>query len=675
MTPFKPLAPQALGSVSRAFYDEATRPSMRRSSIPGPSYVGALDTRTGTTRRLADVKGAMLFKVASFAFDPASGTAFFTNDNKMFRDLMAVDVKTGESRMLLEDARTRLVFNRSDRSLLGVRHLNGLRRWCAFLSLHRLQPGPHLSLRRGDVRPRHRPDGSSSPRRWRDQRRPVPARSSAKVLGGDVKPMSEHAFGQAVPESFVSRDGRHLYGSSYYTGVSNIFRYEVANGEVEAVSNAESGFFRPIPLGDGSLVVFHYTGAGFVPATIDPKPIKDVSAIKFLGAEVAARHPVVTTWQVPPPGTVDEQSLIVARGPYFPLRTMGLRNAYPVLQGYKDSFGLGYHAQIEDTLRFASLGITVAYTPDGKLASDERGHVDLKYRYIDWRAGASWNRSDFYDMFGPTKLSRKGYAANVGYEPFLIFDEPRKLQLKSDIAYYGKLDTLPDFQNVQTNVERLITAEVGLYYTFVHKSLGAVDDEKGVNWELVASANHANGKTVPQFAAASTSVALPLPNSSVWLRSAGGYSRGDRNDPLRRSTSRLRQQLRRQPLDQALPRVLLVPGLRAERDRRADVRPRDPRVERAADRLRERRHARLLPDVAASGGVRFGALDRSGALGIPQALRQRGIAARPALHDPALVGNDPVRRLRGRLPGQQARGRRVDGVAEDPVSGSNARDG
>src|SRR5258708_20880787 len=136
-------------------------------------------------------------------------------------------------------------------------------------------------------------------------------------------------------------------------------------------------------------------------------------------------------------------------------------------------------------------------------------------------------------MFGPTKRSRKGYAANVGYEPFLVFDDPRKLQLKSDIAYYGKLDTLPDFQNVQTTVERLVTAEVGLYYTFVQKSLGAVDDEKGVNWELVASANHANGKTVPQFRGGlDLGLPFPLPNSSVWLRSAGGYSPGDRNDPF-----------------------------------------------------------------------------------------------------------------------------------------------
>ncbi|TMH12572.1 MAG: hypothetical protein E6H68_13855, partial [Betaproteobacteria bacterium] len=64
-----------------------------------------------------------------------------------------------------------------------------------------------------------------------------------------------------------SRDGRYLYGSSYYTGVSNIFRYEVATGDVVAVSNAESGFFRPVPLADGRLLVLAYTAEGFVPAT------------------------------------------------------------------------------------------------------------------------------------------------------------------------------------------------------------------------------------------------------------------------------------------------------------------------------------------------------------------------------------------------------------------------
>src|SRR5206468_9173168 len=96
--------------------------------------------------------------------------------------------------------------------------------------------------------------------------------SLAGILAGDLKPTSEFRFGQSVPESFVfSKDGRYLYGSSYYTGVSNIFRCEVATGDIEAVSNAETGFFRPVQLADGRLVVLTYTGDGFVPAIIDPR--------------------------------------------------------------------------------------------------------------------------------------------------------------------------------------------------------------------------------------------------------------------------------------------------------------------------------------------------------------------------------------------------------------------
>ena len=53
------------------------------SAIPGVvEYIGALNTRDGSVRHLADIKRAMLYRVTSFAYDPASGTAFFTNDNR-----------------------------------------------------------------------------------------------------------------------------------------------------------------------------------------------------------------------------------------------------------------------------------------------------------------------------------------------------------------------------------------------------------------------------------------------------------------------------------------------------------------------------------------------------------------------------------------------------------------
>jgi hypothetical protein len=542
ITPQRNLVGSPLGSISRMYYDEATGILYGGFRYPGVvEYVGALNTRDGSVRRLADIKRAMLYRVTSFAYDPGTGTAFFTNDNRgflSFRDLMAVDVRTGEQRTLIANGRVGdIVVNPVDHSLLGVRHDNGLATlvripqpydtWYGVYTFpygvvpYDLDVSPDGRLLSASVA---EVNGDQFLRVW----------ELAKILDGNIASLSEYRFGQSVPESFVfSKDGRYLYGSSYYTGVSNIFRYEVATGAIEAVSNADTGLFRPVPLADGRLAVLSYTGEGFVPAIIDPKPLTDVSAIKFLGTEVVEKYPVVKTWQVAAPSTVDEEKLITQKGPYVPWRNLTLSNAFPVLQGYKNYAGIGYHFNFDDPLQFASLGITAAYTPSNSLPSNERGHIDINGRYQFWHAGLSWNRSDFYDLFGPTKRSRKGYAAKLGYDWELFNDEPRKLDLLIDVAYYDQIDTLPNAQNVETTFTRLLTSEIGLHYTDVQRSLGAVDDEKGILGTLIYNGNWVSGQNSPQLHATfDYGIPLPLPHSSVWLRTAAGWADGSHNETV-----------------------------------------------------------------------------------------------------------------------------------------------
>src|SRR6185295_8768720 len=137
--------------------------------------------------------------------------------------------------------------------------------------------------------------------------------------------------GSAIPEGFVfSPDGRFLLGSSYYTGVSNIFRYDLAADSMDIVTNAETGFFRPLAIaGSDSLIVFRYTGGGFTPAWIAARPLTDVSAIRFLGAQVAQRHPIVRRWVAPPPSSVKLDSIGAVTGPYRALAAVGLAAWYP----------------------------------------------------------------------------------------------------------------------------------------------------------------------------------------------------------------------------------------------------------------------------------------------------------------------------------------------------------
>src|SRR5205823_2701983 len=166
------------------------------------------------------------------------------------------------------------------------------------------------------------------------------------------------------------------------------------------------------------------------------------------------------------------------------------------------------------------------------LPSQERGHIDARYQYLSWHAGAAYNRSDFYDLFGPTIRSRRGFQTDGGYDKALIYDEPRRLDFKSDVAYYRNLDALPGAQNIQPTSERLVTVEAGLFYKDTRKSRDAVDDEKGVIADTVLSTNFANNKVIPQLRAGlDLGTQLPLPHSSIWLRNAVGVAHGQRSDP------------------------------------------------------------------------------------------------------------------------------------------------
>src|SRR4029077_21280194 len=83
--------------------------------------------KDGSVRKLTNLKGPALYRVTSLAWDPDARIAYYTEDNNAFRDLKQINVATGESRMLLRDVRVGdLAFNRADKSLWGVRHLNGI---------------------------------------------------------------------------------------------------------------------------------------------------------------------------------------------------------------------------------------------------------------------------------------------------------------------------------------------------------------------------------------------------------------------------------------------------------------------------------------------------------------------------------------------------------------------
>ena len=355
---------------------------------------------------------------------------------------------------------------------------------------------------------------------------------------GVFEPENLYDFEVSSPANFVySPDGRYLYGSSYFTGVSNIFRYDFEIDSMEVISNCETGFFRPVPVSKDSIIVMRYTTGGFQPVFIPDTPVEDVSAVNYLGWEIAKSHPIVLSWATKAPPT-DVDSLLIYSGSYNPTRNIRLSSIYPVVQGYKNSIVFGAHLDMESRLGLSRFNLTVAASPNQNQSNDEILHMEFNLQTFrlrgavtgTWELSGGYNAADFYDLFGPTKNSRKGYFSRLRFDKSLNPDVP--LDLSFDIAGYGGLEKLPDYQNVEATFERFLSSSVALKHSKFKRSLGAVDDEKGIRWELGSMANYVNSKIYPRIHGEfDYGLISPFEHAPVWLRTSMGYSFADRDGP------------------------------------------------------------------------------------------------------------------------------------------------
>jgi hypothetical protein len=539
ITPYQDLSPRALGSVSRAYFDAESNRIVGAFSYPGvPAHVGSIALADGSLQRFVDIKGPRQFHVASVAWDARDRAIFYTTDNDKHRDLVRLDPGTGQTRVLQKDLRVgELAFDRASRALYGVRSLNGL------ATIVRIPP-PYTEWTRLVTLPYGTiaydldvsPDGTLVAATFGDPtgRQTVRVIKVSSLEQGDATPINEFDFGGAVPDNFVfSPDGRYLYGSSYYTGASNLFRYELATKTIEAVTNAETGFMRPIPLGNDELIAFRYTGAGFVPVRLTATPIKDINPVTFFGQRTVEKHPVLRSWAAGSPASMPYEDVPKTRRKYGLAGGLMLESIVPIVQGYKDTQALGARVQFSDPVMLNRLFVSASYSPWGDIAGGERPHLRADYQRYDWHATASLNNADFFDLFGPTKMSRKGYDFTVGHTNTLVFDEPHVVSLYLEGSLAGNLDQLPEYQNVPVVVDRLLSFKADLTSHDVHSSIGNVDDERGTSWSMVARGDYVNHDTfLKVHGTYDVSLGMPLPHSSIWLRSAAGFSPQSPHEPF-----------------------------------------------------------------------------------------------------------------------------------------------
>jgi hypothetical protein len=539
LTEVKHLSPRGLGSMSRGFVDEKTNSLIAAFRYPGRiGFLGKMDLATGKITHLTDLDGMMLYKVTSVAFDPDSRTAFYVNQNYAYRDINAIDVDTGKKRRLLTDARIGdLAFNRADKSLWGIRHQNG------FVTLVRIAP-PYTdfnqmkTFRYGEIifDLDVSPDGElvSASYGTLDGKQSVKVWKRADLEQGNADdPVAILSLPPAVPEMFTfTPDGKALLGNSYYTGVSNVFRLDIASGKYDVLTNASTGFFRPQLRPDGTLLVYDYAGEGFNPSIIKPQVREDLATIKLLGTQVVNSWPELKQWGVGSPAKIPLDELITARGTYDPFQRMRFDAHYPITSGYDRSPAFGYYIHVADPLQFRQFSANLAVSPFNRVHGSEWLHANLEYQTPNWKLTYWHNLADVYDLAGPVLRSRKGDAFIANYTKPLVYDPPRQLDVFGSAAAYFGLNQLPGAQNI-ASPKNLRSAEVGLHYTNTSKALGGVDHEKGIEGRIVVGGDQAQGDWFPRiYGAFSGGTALPWPNSSVWLYAHAGVVGGPRLSPV-----------------------------------------------------------------------------------------------------------------------------------------------
>jgi hypothetical protein len=534
----KHITRQALGSVSRSYYDDREKTIYAAIRYPGHiASIAAIHTDTGKIDELQSVTGAGLYYVTSLAWDPALRRLFYTTDNNQWRDLRVYDVDTRRSRVLLKDTRTGdLAYDAADQSIWGVRHNNGLS------SLVNI-PAPYTAVKVMqefeygsdifdiDVSP----DGRYLTGALADTagRQKLVRFETEKLRAGDATYEVLYNFEFNSPGMFVhSPDGRRLYGSSYYTGASNLFRYDIDSRKMEAISNAETGLFRPNPLADGSLIAFEYTNQGFIPSLVPDEPVPGVNAVKYFGMAAVDQRPELKSWKVPAAAPKATDSLITRSGVYSPARNMHLVSAFPIVQGYKDTLVPGMHAEFADSLKLAGVNLDAGVSPVSSLPANQRMHASFDARLWDWKLSGYYNYADFYDLFGPTKLSRRGESLKLGYSKYLIYDTPRTLQIDCSVAGYFGTDALPEYQNVASTFPNFSEANLGLKYSFHDKAQGSVEDETGNDWGVYSRAYYGRGSAFPRVWADYSRGHLLPRNSALWIRAAAGKSSGDSATPF-----------------------------------------------------------------------------------------------------------------------------------------------
>lgn len=342
-----------------------------------------------------------------------------------------------------------------------------------------------------------------------------------------------------------SADDSKLVGFSYYTGVPNVWSYDIQSGDLNLVTNVQTGIFAPYLASDNRVYALEYSSEGMTPVTFGYKELHDANSVEFLGQKAFEANPRLAGLanDENKPNHISFGEVYDSISVYKPLKEAGFQGIYPDISGFTDKNAwnsmtpvLGARMSFYDPLSMFSANLFVGASPWSNNAWKNRFHVsaDVKYRF--WTLKAAWNPTNFYDLFGPRRSSRKGYQVSLAYDYTNKIQAPFTWNWGASLAHYGDMDALPLYQEIEVDkgITSFQTANVYAGLEKVRRTIGFVDGEQGYTLSANAYTYLADGRLYPSIDfSGDFGFLLPVgQHNSFWLRTAAGHSFGDANSAL-----------------------------------------------------------------------------------------------------------------------------------------------
>lgn len=540
------LTKEPLGSVSPFVFDPTTGKAYAVMNAPGGfAHITELDMKTLEQRKVATVNGIQLYNPAFIALDIKGQRLIYTVNNSKMRGLEVYDLKT--QRVVKKRKLQRvnnIVYDNATDCLYGLFSNGGTQSIVRYdkdiekaeviyafpfgvsvFDMDVSHDGKMISVTtQGD-------NGEHTLQIFRTEDLAMALFKPEKLVTWDDSNLGQFRF---------SLDDRYLIGSSYYTGVSNLWQIELASHEMQMLTNTDIGLFAPLEIAPDSLMALEFERDGMRPVSLGRQVVNDANAVELYGQKAYENNKealeAVGELRTPLP-KIDFGDVYNSITPYNVLKEMRFAGAYPTVTGFTDKSAwnkvtpvVGYRLIFNDPVGLSSLKMGVGVSPWSTNALKNQFHFDLQWKYYFWTFTGAWNHTDFYDLAGPMRTSRKGYMARVAYDYTNSLFVPYVKDYGFSVSAYGDMDALPLYQEIglDDGVKSMQTVSAYANMSKLRTSLGGVMKEQGYALGVQGYGYLAGGSFYPSVeATADFGTLVPIDrNTSFWLRTAAGHSFG-----------------------------------------------------------------------------------------------------------------------------------------------------